>query len=80
MVFGVRHLGKDSSRGALASVLGSTAFVDVPRAVILMAADDEDEMLFHAQVVAGNRGPRGDTGRAYRLKLRASRPPPRSPA
>ena len=35
-----------------------------------MAADDEDEMLFHAQVVAGNRGPRGNTGRAYRLELR----------
>ena len=35
-----------------------------------MAADDEDDMLFHAQVVAGNRGPRGNTGRAYRLELR----------
>lgn len=70
MIFGVRHLGKDSSRGALASVLGSVAFVDVPRAVILMAADDEDDMLFHAQVVAGNRGPRGSAGRAYRLELR----------
>lgn len=70
MVFGVRHLSKDSSRGALASVLGSTAWVDVPRTVILMAADDEDNMLFHAQVVAGNRGPKSATGRAYRLELR----------
>lgn len=69
MVFGVRHLSKDTSRGALASVLGSTAWVDVPRCVILMAADDEDDMLFHAQVVAGNRGPRGGAGRAYRLEL-----------
>lgn len=74
MIFGVRHLGKDSSRGALASVLGSVAFVDVPRAVILMAADDEDDMLFHAQVVAGNRGPRGSAGRAYRLELRDVEP------
>lgn len=73
MVFGVRHLGKDSSRGALASVLGSVAFVDVPRAVILMAADDENDMLFHAQVVAGNRGPKG-SGRAYRLELRDVEP------
>jgi hypothetical protein len=69
MVFGVRHLSKDSSRGALASVLGSTAWVDVPRCVILMAADDEDDLLFHAQVVAGNRGPKSATGRAYRLEL-----------
>lgn len=69
MVVGVRHLGKDASRGALASVLGSTAFVDVPRCVILMAADDEDEFLFHAQVVAGNRGPRSSAGQAFRLEL-----------
>src|SRR5512132_556712 len=68
MVFGVRHLGKDSSRGALASVLGSTAWVDVPRCVILMAPDDEDDRLYHAQVVAGNRGPR-NAGRAFRLEL-----------
>lgn len=68
MVIGVRHLGKDSSRGALASVLGSTAWVDVPRCVILMAADDEDDRLYHYQVVAGNRGPRS-SGRALRLEL-----------
>lgn len=68
LVLGIRHLGKDASRGALASVLGSTAWVDVPRAVILMAADDEDDHLFHAQVVAGNRGPKNH-GRVYRLEL-----------
>jgi hypothetical protein len=68
MILGIRHLGKDASRGALASVLGSTAWVDVPRCVILMARDDEDEMLFHYQVVAGNRGPRSN-GRAFRLTL-----------
>lgn len=69
IIMGVRHLGKDVSRGALASVLGSTAWVDVPRCVILMAVDDEDDNLFHAQVVAGNRGPRGNSGRAFRLEL-----------
>ncbi|MBA3843318.1 MAG: AAA family ATPase [Actinobacteria bacterium] len=67
-ILGVRHLGKDASRGALASVLGSTAWVDVPRCVILMARDDEDEMVFHYQVVAGNRGPRS-AGRSFRLHL-----------
>lgn len=69
MIVGVRHLGKDVSRGALASVLGSTAWVDVPRCVILMAVDDEDDNLYHAQVVAGNRGPKGSAGRAFRLEL-----------
>ena len=69
IVKGVRHLSKDVSKGALASVLGSTAWGDVPRVVIVMAADDEDDMIFHAQVVAGNRGPRGAAGRQFRLDL-----------
>ena len=70
MVIGVRHLTKSAANGALASVLGSTAWVDVPRAVILMAADDDDpEWTFHMQVVAGNRGPKGG-GRRLKLHLR----------
>jgi hypothetical protein len=68
LIAGVRHLNKASNHGALASVLGSTAWVDVPRCVIVMAADDEDDMVFHAQVVAGNRGPK-NSGRAFRLEL-----------
>lgn len=68
MIIGIRHLSKDASRGGLASVLGSTAWGDVPRCVILMARDDEDEMIFHYQVVAGNRGPRSK-GRSFRLEL-----------
>jgi hypothetical protein len=69
LIVGVRHLGKDASRGALSSVLGSTAWVDVPRCVILMAPDDEDDLVYHAQVVAGNRGPKRSAARAYRLEL-----------
>jgi hypothetical protein len=69
LIVGVRHLSKDVSRGALASVLGSTAWVDVPRCVIGMAQDDEDEMLFHYQVLVGNRGPKSSTARAVRLEL-----------
>src|SRR5262249_52182469 len=42
LLIGVRHLTKDTSRGALASILGSTAWVDVPRAVLAVAADDEE--------------------------------------
>jgi hypothetical protein len=67
-IFGVRHLGKDNSRGALSSVLGSTAWVDLPRCVLAMAADDEDKMLFHLQCIAGNRGPK-DMALKFRLCL-----------
>jgi hypothetical protein len=55
LLIGVRHPGKDRSRGAVASILGSTAWVDTPRAVVMIAPDDEDESLRHIQVVAGNR-------------------------
>jgi len=68
LVLGVRHLAKDTSRGALASVLGSTAWVDVPRAVLAVAADDEQEQMFHIACVAGNRSARG-SGRSFRIEL-----------
>jgi hypothetical protein len=67
-LIGVRHLKKDTKAGALSSVLGSTAWVDVPRAVLALAADDVEDLLFHIQVVAGNRGPNGQ-GRAFRIEL-----------
>jgi len=68
-IIGIRHLGKNRMGGALASVLGSTAWVDLPRAVLAFAKDDEDEMVFHVQVIAGNRSGHG-AGEAYRIELR----------
>jgi hypothetical protein len=68
LVLGVRHLTKNTERGALSSVLGSTAWVDVPRSVLVMAADDEEEMVFHIETVAGNRGPKGQ-GRKIQIEL-----------
>jgi hypothetical protein len=68
VVFGVRHIGKSRENGALASVLGSTAWVDLPRCVLAFAADDEDPLRFHVEVVAGNRSGRG-VGRVYRIEL-----------
>jgi hypothetical protein len=50
-------------------VLGSTAWVDLPRAVLAFARDDEDEMMFHVQVVAGNRSGRS-AAQSYRIELR----------
>jgi hypothetical protein len=66
MLIGVRHPGKDRSRGAVASILGSTAWVDTPRAVVMIAVDDEDEDVRHIQVVAGNRS-RNGSAQAFRI-------------
>ena len=59
LVIGVRHVKKDRSGGALASILGSTAWVDTPRAVLVIARDDQDDTIRHLQVVAGNRSAAG---------------------
>ena len=68
MVVGVRHLSeKEASRGVLAAILGSSAWVQVPRAVIAVVRDDEDEQVAHIQCVAGNRLPPGTPGRAFRI-------------
>jgi hypothetical protein len=69
LILGVRHLGKTVRDGALGGVLGSTAWVDLPRAVLAFAVDDEDEMVFYVQVVAGNRSGRS-AAQAYRIELR----------
>ena len=66
LIIGVRHPGKDRDRGALASVLGSTAWVDTPRAVVMIAADDEDSAVRVIQVVAGNRSLNG-SAEAFRI-------------
>lgn len=68
VILGVRHYSKNRANGAASSVLGSTAWVDLPRAVLGFAADDEDEMVFHVHVVAGNRSGRG-VGKSYRIEL-----------
>jgi hypothetical protein len=66
LLIGVRHVGKDRTRGALASILGSTAWVDTPRAVVMVAVDDEDPLVRHIQVVAGNRSLSG-SAQAFRI-------------
>jgi hypothetical protein len=67
LLIGVRHPGKDRSRGAVGSILGSTAWVDTPRAVVMIAKDDQDELLRHIQVVAGNRSLNG-SAHAFRIE------------
>jgi hypothetical protein len=69
LLIGVRHLSeKSASNGALAAILGASAWVQVPRAVLIVAPDDEEEMLFHIAVNAGNRSARG-AGRTFRIDL-----------
>jgi hypothetical protein len=68
-ILGVRHIGKARQNGALSAVLGSTAWVDLPRAVLMFAPDDEDDAVFHVQVVAGNRSGR-TAAQSYKIELR----------
>lgn len=67
LIIGVRHLRKDASQGALESVLGATDWVNVPRAVLAIVMDNEDENIRHVQVVAGNRIERGTASRSFRI-------------
>jgi hypothetical protein len=69
MVFGVRHLTeKEASQGVLAAILGSSAWVQVPRAVLAVVRDDEDPQVSHVQCVAGNRLPPDTPGRLLRIE------------
>jgi AAA domain len=69
MVFGVRHLTeKEAGRGVLAAILGASAWVHVPRAVLAVARDDEDAQISHVQCVAGNRLPPNTPGRIFRIE------------
>jgi AAA domain/Primase C terminal 1 (PriCT-1) len=66
---GVRHLTeKEAKSGMLAAILGSSAWVQVPRAVIALARDPHDDAVVHMQVVAGNRMPPGTSGRRFRIE------------
>ena len=69
MVIGIRHLTqKETTAGALAAILGASAWVQVPRAVIAIARDDVDPGVCHVQCIAGNRLPPGTPGRSYRIE------------
>jgi hypothetical protein len=69
VVLGVRHVGKARQSGALAAILGSVAWVDLPRSVLVFARDDEDDMVFHIGVAAGNRSRHGET-ESFRIELK----------
>ena len=69
LLVGVRHLSeKECSRGVLAAILGSSAWVQVPRAVLAIVRDNDDPSVSHIQCVAGNRLPPGTPGRMFRVE------------
>jgi Bifunctional DNA primase/polymerase, N-terminal/AAA domain len=67
LILGIRHPRKDKSGSALDMIAGSMDWRNVPRVVIMIAADDADPELRHAQVIAGNRLPPGQSGIAFKI-------------
>ena len=61
---------KTASRGVLAAILGSSAWVQVPRAVLASPATTKTRDVSHVQCVAGNRLPAGTPGRMFRIDSR----------
>lgn len=69
MVVGVRHLSeKECKNGAIAAILGASAWVQVPRAVIAIARDNEDAGVSHIQCLLGNRLPPESSGRTFAIE------------
>lgn len=66
LTIGVRHLGKDRSRGALHSILGGLDWINVPRAVVGIGVDEKGTR--HIQVMAGNRTAAGSAGRSFEIR------------
>ena len=68
LIVGVRHLtNKEIRGGALAGVLGSSDWVNVPRVVLALVHDPERDDHRHLTVVTGNRVP-ANVGRLYRIE------------
>jgi hypothetical protein len=69
MVFGVRHLTEKECKGGLAAAfLGSSAWSQVPRAVIAVVRDNDDPQISHARCILGNRLPAGTPSRMFRIE------------
>lgn len=71
MVIGVRHLSiKNDKRqgGALAAVLGSTDWINIPRAVLALVHDDIDGATRHLFLLTGNRVRHDTPGLMFRIE------------
>jgi AAA domain-containing protein len=69
LVIGTRHLTeKDIREGLLAAILGSSAWVQVPRVVIGIVEDDEEVNVRHIRVGRGNRVPPGEDSLMFKIE------------
>jgi Bifunctional DNA primase/polymerase, N-terminal/AAA domain/Primase C terminal 1 (PriCT-1) len=69
MIVGVRHLSeKEAKSGAIAAILGASAWAQVPRALIAVARDKTDPSISHIQCLSGNRLPPETSGRVFRIE------------
>lgn len=66
-IIGIRHFSNKAKGDAVAAVLGSSDWVNIPRAVLGLLHDDNDPALRHLCVLAGNRAPSGTPGRVYAI-------------
>jgi hypothetical protein len=66
-IIGIRHVSTKEARGAgfIARVLGSSAWIAIPRVVLGVASDEEERL--HVRPIKGNAAPKSDSGRRFRL-------------
>lgn len=68
-ILGVRHITtKEAKGGALGHILGSTAWIGVPRVVIAAVKDPVTPSVVHVRAIKGNRVSTSDAGRQYELE------------
>lgn len=68
-IIGVRHFTEKASVGtALGAVMGSSAFVQVPRAVIGVVQNDPADSIRVVQTIIGNRLPPGEAVAAFTIE------------
>jgi AAA domain-containing protein len=58
-VLGLMHLNKNQGAGALTRIMGSTAFTALPRSVLLLGAEGDDETRLHLIHIKSNLTARG---------------------
>lgn len=71
IVFGVRHISIKTERrrdGALAGILGSSDWVNIPRVVLSLLHDDVDKATRHLHIAAGNRVQQDTPGLMLRIE------------
>jgi AAA domain len=71
MVFGVRHISNKAGKrgeGVLSGILGSSDWVNIPRAVLALLHDDVDPDMRHLFAITGNRGPSDTPGLMVRIE------------